>query len=687
VRKKLLVLSLLLISGVSAEEVPEVQVTATRVEVPVEHVGDDVDIITQEEIKKYGFTSIADVLKYVAGVHISSNGGWGKQTSVFMLGLDSRDILVLVDGIPVNDPSNPSGAANFEWLDLSNVERIEVLKGSQSSLYGSEAVAGVINIITKRPKKSKFSIDIEGGKYKTFKEKIYSTLKLQSGYFTFSGENFKTNGFSATNKKVGQYIFNPDNDPFHYTTGTVSFGYSLNENVRLTGSLLLKGGYNEYDEGRTDYDRYFANLGAEILSSENLLWEVKLANNEEVRKESWGGYYNGITRYLLVSPTYFFSEKTFLKGGFAYRQGKAGAVSFPNVNNKSYFIRSLFLEGHTEFYGLNLTAVARIDDHKEFGSHGTYKVSAAYSLDFTGTTFKAQYGTGFKAPTLSQLYGYYQSPTTVGNPDLDPEKSEGWTLGVVQKIPLFKGKSPEHQKKFLIVVHLGDNLKSGFLSLFTLQQFYGDIQEYCILALLPSYIEKGGSSLVYMTQKLIEKSQHKQSGFYLYNLEELADTLKTLDKKGQKVLLIGVSYALLDLIEKHTFNLKNTIVLETGGMKGYRKEMVKEEFYTILKKGFGLNEIHSEYGMTELLSQAYSYNNGCFKTVPWLKVLIRDINDPFEILPLEKSGGINIIDLANIYSCSFIATQDLGKIYTDGTFSVLGRFDDSDIRGCNLMVQ
>ena len=219
------------------------------------------------------------------------------------------------------------------------------------------------------------------------------------------------------------------------------------------------------------------------------------------------------------------------------------------------------------------------------------------------------------------------------------------------------------------------------------QQFYGDIQEYCILALLPSYIEKGGSSLVYMTQKLIEKSQHKQSGFYLYNLEELADTLKTLDKKGQKVLLIGVSYALLDLIEKHTFNLKNTIVLETGGMKGYRKEMVKEEFYTILKKGFGLNEIHSEYGMTELLSQAYSYNNGCFKTVPWLKVLIRDINDPFEILPLEKSGGINIIDLANIYSCSFIATQDLGKIYTDGTFSVLGRFDDSDIRGCNLMVQ
>jgi len=219
------------------------------------------------------------------------------------------------------------------------------------------------------------------------------------------------------------------------------------------------------------------------------------------------------------------------------------------------------------------------------------------------------------------------------------------------------------------------------------QQFYGDVEEYCILALLPSYIEKGGSSLVYMTKTLIEKSKHSQSGFYLHNLDDLANTLETLNKKGQKTLLIGVSYALLDLIEKYQFNLKNTIVLETGGMKGYRKEMIKEEFYAVLKKGFGVSEIHSEYGMTELLSQAYSYNNGRFKTVPWLKILIRDINDPFDFLPLEKSGGINIIDLANIYSCSFIATQDLGKNHSDGTFSILGRFDDSDIRGCNLLVQ
>ena len=218
------------------------------------------------------------------------------------------------------------------------------------------------------------------------------------------------------------------------------------------------------------------------------------------------------------------------------------------------------------------------------------------------------------------------------------------------------------------------------------EQFYGNIQEYTFLALLPSYLEREGSSLIYMCDRLINWSQKPSSGFYLHNLDELTLKLTELDKDGQKVILIGVSYALLDLIEKQKFQLKNTIIIETGGMKGQRKEMIKEEFYKILKSGFGVSEIHSEYGMTELLSQAYSRCNGEYQCPNWMKILIRDINDPFCFLEKGKSGGINVIDLANIDSCSFIATQDLGRVNQNETFSILGRFDNSDIRGCNLMV-
>lgn len=216
--------------------------------------------------------------------------------------------------------------------------------------------------------------------------------------------------------------------------------------------------------------------------------------------------------------------------------------------------------------------------------------------------------------------------------------------------------------------------------------FYGNIEDYVVLALLPNYLERKGSSLVYMVDDLIKKSNSPESGFYLNNLEELIEKLVELDKKGQKTLLIGVSFALLDLIEKHTFNLKNTIVMETGGMKGQRKELVRHELHTILSNGFGVEKIHSEYGMTELLSQGYSKGNGIFNCPPWMRFLTRDTEDSLTILPKEKSGGINIIDLANYNSCSFIATQDLGKIHPDNSFEIIGRFDNSDIRGCNLMV-
>ncbi len=216
--------------------------------------------------------------------------------------------------------------------------------------------------------------------------------------------------------------------------------------------------------------------------------------------------------------------------------------------------------------------------------------------------------------------------------------------------------------------------------------FYGEASQYCILALLPSYLERSGSSLIYMVNALIDKSQHPESGFYLDEMDVLAQTLERLDTEGKKTLLIGVSFALLDLVEKHPLQLKNTIIMETGGMKGRRKELIREELHDILKRGFGVTAIHSEYGMTELLSQAYSKGNGIFNTPPWMKLLIRDTEDPLSYLTYGKTGGINVIDLANINSCSFIATQDLGKEHEDGRFEILGRFDNSDIRGCNLMV-
>ena len=217
-------------------------------------------------------------------------------------------------------------------------------------------------------------------------------------------------------------------------------------------------------------------------------------------------------------------------------------------------------------------------------------------------------------------------------------------------------------------------------------QFYGNIEDYVVLALLPSYLEREGSSLIHMVDDLIQLSNQPESGFYLHNYDELIEKLMQLDQAGQNVILIGVTYALLDLVEKHSFQLENTIIMETGGMKGKRKEMIREELHQQLCEGFGVNAIHSEYGMTELLSQAYSLGEGIFECPSWMQILVRDTEDALSYVREGKTGGINVIDLANINSCSFIATQDLGKKYPNGSFEVLGRFDHSDIRGCNLMV-
>ena len=216
--------------------------------------------------------------------------------------------------------------------------------------------------------------------------------------------------------------------------------------------------------------------------------------------------------------------------------------------------------------------------------------------------------------------------------------------------------------------------------------FYGDIKDYTLLALLPSYLEREGSSLIYMADDLIKQSENSDSGFYLYNYEDLYHQLKKQQQAKKPTLLIGVNFALIVFVDQYPINFPGLIVMETGGMKGKRKEMIREELHETLCKGFGVSAIHSEYGMTELLSQAYSKGNGIFNTPPWMRIITRDTNDPISLITCCKTGGVNIIDLANINSCSFIATQDLGKVYADGSFEILGRFDNTDIRGCNLLI-
>jgi phenylacetate-coenzyme A ligase PaaK-like adenylate-forming protein len=220
------------------------------------------------------------------------------------------------------------------------------------------------------------------------------------------------------------------------------------------------------------------------------------------------------------------------------------------------------------------------------------------------------------------------------------------------------------------------------------EHFYGPVKNYCVIGLLPSYLERKNASLVYMVDKLIAGSEHPQSDFYLDEYEKLFTVVNELERRQQKTLLMGVTFALLDLAEKFPMSLKCTTVMETGGMKGRRVEMIREEVHEILRKGFCVSTIHSEYGMTELLSQAYSKGGGIFHCPPWMKVMIRDEEDPFFVQSAEstKAGIINIIDLANIYSCSFIATDDGGVLYPDGSFEALGRMDNSDLRGCSLMV-
>lgn len=303
------------------------------------------------------------------------------------------------------------------------------------------------------------------------------------------------------------------------------------------------------------------------------------------------------------------------------------------------------------------------------------------------------------------IFGFQAQSNPVYKEYLHHLKIDPLEINSVNKIPFLpidffkshqiisKSKSPE--KVFFSSGTTGMTRSSHFVTDLSIYEqsfisgfelFYGPTKDYCILALLPNYLENESSSLVYMADHLIQLSGHTESGFYLNNHNDLVRQLKKLEDAGQKTILLGVSYALLDLAEKSPLKLDHTIIMETGGMKGRRKELTRSELHSILTSGFGVKSIHSEYGMTELLSQAYSKGNGIFYCPSWMKVIIRDTYDPFSFLNEGKSGGINIIDLANINSCSFIETKDLGKINPDGSFEVSGRFDNSDIRGCNLLI-
>ena len=248
-------------------------------------------------------------------------------------------------------------------------------------------------------------------------------------------------------------------------------------------------------------------------------------------------------------------------------------------------------------------------------------------------------------------------------------KSSGTTAQIQSKHEIF---DPEF--------YLSNTVK-GF------EKFYGSIENYAVLALLPSYLEREGSSLVFMADYFIKRSRYAESGFFLNDFQKLSERLQICLKENKPVLLIGVTFALLDFAEKFPMNLKDQVIMmETGGMKGRRKELIRAEVHEMLTAAFNLSSIHSEYGMTELLSQAYSTGNGLFYPADTMQIFIRDSMDPFTLLDNKKTGAINVVDLANIDSCAFIATDDLGKKYSDGSFEVLGRFDASDIRGCNLMI-
>ncbi|MEO6488512.1 MAG: acyl transferase [Ferruginibacter sp.] len=329
--------------------------------------------------------------------------------------------------------------------------------------------------------------------------------------------------------------------------------------------------------------------------------------------------------------------------------------------------------------------------HKELKS-GLFKVSENTFTAFAFKLFEFQYEQNPIYRQFCQAIGKHpvgiDSIEQIAFLPIQFFKTKEITTGVFEPKAIFESSGTTGQATSKHIIKDTAIYEESFLRCFTSR--YGDVSKYCIVALLPSYLDRKNSSLVYMVKELIARSKDPQSEFYLNDVEKLHRTLLENEKAGKQTLLIGVTYALLDFFQRYPMSLNHTIIMETGGMKGRAKEFTRNEVHSQLMKQSGVNAIHAEYGMTELLSQAYAEKNGIFRSPPWMKVFVREEDDPFCIRSAnngsELTGAINIIDLANIYSCSFIATDDMGKLYTDGSFEVLGRLDNSDIRGCSLLL-
>jgi len=426
---KLKACTLFLATTLCANAQDQVLITALREKVPEDAVGEKVKVLSVEEAKTYSW-SLGEVFLNVPGIFVSSNGGWGKSTSVYPLGLNQRHLLVLFDGVPINDPSTPDAQANFEWIDFNGADRIEIIEGPQSAVYGSTAVGGVVNFVPEEPKKNYLQLELEGGKYKTFREEIKGAVRFKEGFVSFNAENFKSLYFSVTNT-------NPDHDSIQYTSGMLRLGYKPRPEVKMTTTFLLKGGYGDYDDGKTIYDRFFFLFSGEVAQSENLFWKLKLSNNEETRNTV--GEYRGITRFFSLSPTYYFSETSFVKGGVDYEQDTAFKFDSSGSGRHKVNTLSVYGELFTRFFeNLSLTLALRNDRHSMFGHHTTYKISASYLFPKTKTVLKGQYGTGFKAPTISELFFGYPTYSYFCNSNLKPEKSEGYSLGIIQNLSTIK---------------------------------------------------------------------------------------------------------------------------------------------------------------------------------------------------------------------------------------------------------
>jgi len=447
VRKKLLVLSLLLISGASAEEVPEVQVTATRVEVPVEHVGDDVDIITQEEIKKYGFTSVADVLKYVAGVHISSNGGFGQTASVYMLGLPTKHILVMIDGVPINDPSSVDSQANFAYIDLNNVERIEVLKGAQGALYGSEAIAGVINIITKKPQTGVHgSAHVEAGSFKTKKYGATLSTKTENYSLKVSHNVVDTDGFTAQAPK-GEDISAFENDAYTNKTTNVQLGLNLNDSNSIDLAYT-------YIDANAEYDTYqnpnalansttkdsFASVNFNHIDSYNELnaYVKRSVFKREFITAFGNAPFDGQVDEYGINSKIPYGIEDFILIGTDYKN-----FAHTNNINKEFNNQGFFATNNNTFEGMMggttiVTESLRYDTYSTFENEFTGKIGLKHIHEnIKGLVSSVNYGTAYTVPTLYQLYApaftFNGFTSPVGNENLNPETTKSFDATLAYK--------------------------------------------------------------------------------------------------------------------------------------------------------------------------------------------------------------------------------------------------------------